>query len=227
MSEVIETTEAQSDVPAVVPTNTAPMQANPTHNPYVDVKEFKFNFRKDDLGNKRPSIEVKLPVPSVEGIAKIFNEGGKGLETLVSLVHEAIGNHVRSLLNDDEKQEITAANFPYDQATWDAFINVPEGEKRGRGIAKEIWDAFGKDYIEQMPAVTGKTLEQVTLAAKLFLSKFQPVKTNKVVIAKLKDQLGIYMQTANAEQYVDCIKFLDEKADLLLQADESALLENL
>lgn len=191
----------------------------------VDVKEMKFNFRKDSLGNVRPSVEVNVPVPSVEGIAEIFNAGGKGLEALRTLVQNALADHIRGLLQDDEA--ITSASFPYDQATWDAYVNMPESERRGRGIAKEVWVAFGEDYIKQMPAVTGKKQEFVDYAAKLLVNKFQAVKTNKPVIEKLKAQLAIYLTTPNAEQFVECVKFLDEKADVLLQADESALLDNL
>jgi hypothetical protein len=200
--------------------------AQPNFDNTVDIKPFKFSFRKDNLGNTRPAVEVNLPMPSVEGIAKIFNDGGKGLDTLVAIVSNAITDHVRGILSDDDA--ITSANFPYDQATWEAFVNVPEAEKRGRGIAKEVWTSFGEDYIAQMPALTGKKQEFVDLAAKLLLNKFQTVKTNKPVIEKLKAQLAIYLNgSPNAEQFVECVKFLDEKADLLLKLDESALLENL
>lgn len=199
--------------------------ATPNFDENIDMKEMKFSFRKDELGNTRPAVEVKLAVPSVEGIAKIFNEGGKGLEVLVSLVQDAVADHVRNLLSNDPA--ITSANFPFDQATWESLVAMPEAERRGRGIAKEVWESFAKDYIAQMPAVTGKSTDAVTLAAKLFSQKYQSIKSNKDVIAKLKTQLAIYLTTPNAEQFIECVKFLDEKADTLLQADETALLNNL
>jgi hypothetical protein len=105
---------------------------------------------------------------------------------------------------------------------------MPEAEKRGRGIPKELWDEFVTDYVSIMPAITGKSTEQVSLAAKLFINKFQQVKTNKPVVGKLREQLAIYTNNSkNAEQYIDCIKFLDDKAAALLEADETALLANL
>lgn len=199
---------------------------NPNFDNTVDVKPFKFSFRKDKAGDTRPAVEVNLPVPSVEGLVKIFNDGGKGLDTLLAVVQNAIADHVRGILSDNEA--ITTETFPFADATWDAFVNTPEAEKRGHGIAKEIWVAFGEDYIKEMPAVTGKTLDQVAYAAKLLLNKLQAIKTNKPVISKLKAQLAIYLnQTPNAEQFIDCVKFLDEKADVFLQADETALLDNL
>jgi hypothetical protein len=105
---------------------------------------------------------------------------------------------------------------------------MPDSEKRGRGIAKEIWEEFAADYLAVMPGITGKTAEQIGLAAKLLLNKFQQVKSNKPVIQKLKEQLAIYTNgSPNAETYFDCVKFLDEKADSLLQANEAAMLANL
>ncbi len=192
----------------------------------VDVKEVKFSFRKDDLGNKRPTVELKLPVPSVEGLIAIMNTGGKQLDLLLSAAADVIIAQARSILNDNES--MIGENFPFEQCSWSAIANMPESEKRGRGIAKEVWEAFAKDYIEVMPSITGKTADQVGLAAKLFLNKYSAIKTQKPVINKLREQLAIYANnSSNAEQFLDCIKFLDEKAETLLQADETAMLENL
>lgn len=197
----------------------------------VDVKEYKFHFKtvkdKDSgIETKRPTIELKLPVPSIEGIIKILEAGGKQLELLQSAVGDIIVAQARSLLSDNEN--MTAENFPSGQCTWEFIANMPEAEKRGRGIPKEVWEEFAADYIEVMPAITGKTAEQVALAAKLFLNKFQQVKTNKPVIGKLREQLAIYANNSKqAENYADCIKFLDDKANDLLEADETALLANL
>lgn len=197
----------------------------------VDVKEYKFHFKtvkdkESGIETKRPTIEMKLPVPSVEGIIAILEAGGKQLELLQSAVSDIIVAQARSLLSDNEN--MTADNFPYAQCTWEFVANMPEAEKRGRGIPKEVWEEFAADYIEVMPSITGKTSEQVALAAKLFLNRFQQVKTNKPVIGKLREQLAIYANNSKqAENFADCIKFLDDKANDLLEADETALLANL
>ena len=55
-----------------------------------------------------------------------------------------------------------------------------------------------------------------------------PVKTNKPVIKLLRGQLDIYINaTKNAEDFAECVKFLMEKADTLLSADEAELLDAL
>ena len=74
----------------------------------VDVREYKFHFKtvkdKDSgIETKRPTIELKLPVPSVEGIIAILEAGGKQLELLQSAVGDIIVAQARSLLSDNEK----------------------------------------------------------------------------------------------------------------------------
>lgn len=206
--------------------STAPVQIVPNFDNKVDVKEFKFHYKKDELGNKRETTELKLPVPSVEGVVAILEGGGKGLELLLGVLADATAAQARAILN--ENPAMTAADFPTAQCVWEFIANMPDAEKRGRGIPKEVWEDFAADYLSIMPGLTGKTEEQVSLAAKLFLNKFQSVKTNKPVLKKLKEQLAIYTNgSPNAETYVDCVKFLDEKADTLLVADEAAMLANL
>ena len=201
----------------------------------VDKVTVKFNFRKvvtkDEVSgveveSKRPTVELDLPLLSVEGIVKVFEAGGKQLDLLVEAVREVQISRARELVN--EKEDITAANFPYDQLLWDAIANLPKAERRGGGIPKETWEEFSKDYVAVMPAVTGKSIEQVTNAAKILLNKFQLVKTNKPVLKLLKDQVALYANSSpNAEQYSDCIQFLVEKADTFINLDDAALLANL
>ena len=197
----------------------------------VDVKEYKFHFKttkdkESGIENKRPTVELKLPIPSVEGLVNILKAGGKQLDLLLSAAESIVVSQARSILNDNDG--MTDKDFPMDQCGWEFIANMPDAEKRGRGIPKEVWEDFATDYIAVMPGVTGKTVEQVTLAAQLFLGKFQKVKTNKPVITKLREQLAVYFNNSSqAEQFTDCVKFLEEKAETLLQADETALLANL
>jgi hypothetical protein len=201
-------------------------QIVPNFDNKVDVKEYKFHFKKDELGNKRETIELKLPVPSVEGLVAILEAGGKQLEMLLASVGDVISAQARSILN--ENVAMVASTFPTEQTTWEFIANMPDAEKRGRGIPKEVWEEFAADYLSVMPGITGKTEEQISLAAKLFLNKFQSVKSNKPVLKKLKEQLAVYTNgSPNAENFYDCVKFLDEKADALLVADEAAMLANL
>lgn len=202
---------------------------NAAYNKFLDEKEVKFSFRtvKDEatgLESKRPTIEQKIPVPSVEGIIAILEAGGKQLELLLDTVADVIYGRAREVLADDEK----LTEVPLDQLTWEIIANLPKAERKGRGIPKDVWEDFSKDYIAVMPSVTGKTAEQVGNAAKILLNKFAQVKTNKPVINLLKGQLALYLNSSpNAESYSECVEFLVNKADTLLAADEAALLDAL
>lgn len=201
----------------------------------VDKVATKFNFRKVvtkdetsglEVETKRPSVEIELPLLSVEGIVIEFEAGGKRLELIVEAIREVQIQRAREIVS--EREDITAENFPYDQLTWEVIANLPKAERRGGGIAKEVWEEFGKDYIAVMPGATGKSLEQVTNASKILLNKFQQIKTNKVVLQLLKDQLAIYANDSpKAEEFSDCINFLADKADTFLKMDDAALLANL
>lgn len=189
----------------------------------VDQKDFTFHFKKDKLGNKRPSVELKLPVPSVEGIVAILEKGGKELELLQDAIYDVIRSQAASIVSDDEK--ISQATFPSAQVLWSAIANMPKADRRSSAIDATVWEAFAKDYIDTMPGVTGKSVEAVTNATVVYLKKFSIVKTNKDVIGKLKDQLALYMEhSKNVEQFGEILELLVSKADSYLNANDVELL---
>lgn len=228
MSEV-NTNQASQDA--------AEQQATALHNEIVarfdnkvDTKEFKFSFKTDkETGFKRPTVELRLPVLSVEGIVDILengNERPKELELLLEVLADSVYNQARTIVNDNES--ISQENFPLDQVTWSFIANMPKAERRGGGISKETWEEFAKDYTEVMPGATGKKPEQVGLAAKLLTLKFAPVKTQKPVIQMLQSQLGIYVNVSQkVEEFAECIEFLNKKAETLLNMTDEDLLANL
>lgn len=199
------------------------------YNKAVAFKPFKFHFKKDDLGNKRATVELNLPVVTIEGIVGILESGdAKQQGLLLSCIEDVITSQARNILNDAGNEAMTAETFPLDQCTFEAIANLPDAEKRGRGIAKEVWEEFAADYLSTMPALTGKKQEAIELAVKLFITKYSTIKTNKPVLKKLQGELAIYTNgSPNAEQFSECIKFLNEKAQTLIDTDETALLANL
>ena len=190
------------------------------------VQDVTFNFRttEDADGNKykRPSLTLPVPLLTAEGIVEILEAGGKQLELLLDAAEDVITKHVRAIISEDEN--ISCLTFPYAKVSWEAIANMPR-ERRGGGIPKEHWEAFGRDYLEVMPGITGKDADKVNNAKKLLLNKFSSVKTNKKVIQVLLDQLAVYADNApNAAEYADCIAFLNEKGNTLLNSSEEELL---
>ena len=79
-----------------------------------------------------------------------------------------------------------------------------------------------------LPALTGKTVEQVTNAAKILQNKLAQVKTNEPVLQLLVEQLAIYAENSpNIEEYQECVAFLLNKADTFLNLSPEELLSNL
>lgn len=216
-------------------TQTQASEVEATFDNTVDKVDVKFNFRKVAIEvdgkptgefTKRPTVELSLPLLSVEGVVAALKAGGKQLDLVVEAVRAYQLDRARDIVNDNES--ITQDNFPFAQLSWESIANLPKAERRGGGISKETWEDFSKDYVAVMPGATGKTVEQVTNAAKILTNKFQAVKNSKPHLKLLKDQLAIYASaSANAEQFSDCLSFLVEKADALLALDEAAMLGNL
>lgn len=192
----------------------------------VDVKEIKFGFRVDELGNRRPTVVLQLPVPSVEGLVAIIEKGGPGLNLLLEAAADVVATRVRAIVNDNDA--ISQDTFNYNEVSWDELAKIEPSERRGGGISKETWAEFAADYIAVMPAVTGRTLVQIENAAKILLSKFSAYKFNKPILAVLRDQLGLYVNSSpNAEQYADCVAALLSKANTLLALTDEQLTANL
>lgn len=221
MSEDIQTQAPATDALAIENTDK-----------FHDVKELKFGFRtiKDaDTGveTKRPTVEVKLPVLSFEGIVQVLQNGGKQLELLMQAVEGTYADFIKSKLAEDAT--ITSENFPYNEVTWDAIANQPESERKGRGIAKEVWEDFFKDYIAVMPAATGKTDKQIEKQAAVLAQKLNPLKNHEdkaTILPKFKDALTVYLNTSKqAETFSECVDFLLKKADTLLNSEADSNLE--
>lgn len=200
---------------------------NPKHNNLVDVVEYKFNFKADKMGQKRESVTIPLQLMSVEGIVAALEAGGKELLLVQEAVQSLQIQQAREIVS--ENLTITADTFPQEQISWSAIAAIEPKARTGGGIPQDQWEGFSEDYIATMPAATGKTAEQVGLAAKILLSKFSgQYKTNKPVLARLKEQLGIYLGASpRAEDFSECVEFLVAKADRLLDMSEADLLANL
>lgn len=192
----------------------------------AQAKVTKFNFRTDDLGNKRPTVELAIEYPEASDLVTILEAGGKQLDLLLEAVAGVIYGAARTIVND--KEDITGDNFPYSDITWEAIANRPASERKGGGISKEDWQAFFTDYQTVMPSITGKSEEKVANAVKLFAAKLHPVKYAKPILVALKEQLALYTTHApTAGEYTDQLEFLISKADSFIEAGAAALADNL
>lgn len=196
----------------------------------VNVKPVAFNFKKSKdkstgIETVREALQLAVPYPSVQGILSILEVGGKQLDLLIEAVEGVVTSRARDLISEDIK--LNAGNFPVDKLSWSAIANMPKVARRGGGIPKETWEAFSQSYLEVMPELTGKSVEQISNATKLIMSKFSAIKTNENVLNFMVEQLSIYGTTPDAEEYEACISFLQDKAETFLNVTDEELLANL
>ncbi len=221
----------QNAVAATEPGAALPTNPDPNHN----VKEMKFGFRtikdeKSGTETKRPSVEVKLPVLNFDGIVGVLKaarteEGRKQYELLESAINDTYAGAIKDFLADNPG--VTSENFPYALFTWDALANQPESERRGRGIAKEVWEDFIKSYVGVMPGLTGKTVANIEKQAAILAQNLNPLKNHEdkeKILPQFKQALTVYMNGAgaDAETFAPCVAFLTEKCDKFLNADKDA-----
>lgn len=208
--------------------NAAPDAAEATvANSNMTTKEVTFHFKTDkETGVKRPSVSLDIPVPTEDDLIRIIQNGGKSLELLLDSAFATVYENARAVVGDTP--DISKDNMDVSVFLWDYIANLPPSQRKGAGVPKEMWDAFGNDYVETMVRAGGKTMEKAKTAADLLCKKFLPVKTNKQIVQLLRDQLNIWFgNTENKEEFQSVYEFLDEKADTLLKTDEQALLNSL
>lgn len=239
-----QTSENQTQAPDAAALNI------PNPDKFHNSTEMRFGFRtvkdeKSGVETKRDAVEIKLPVLNFEGVVHILQNyaqtkanlesedaeakaaavsAKKQYDLLISSIQATYESSIKDFLGDNA--DITSANFPYEKFTWEALANEPESERRGRGIAKEVWDAFIESYRKQMPALTGKKQENIDKQAAILAQKFNPLKNHEdkeKILPNFKQALTVYMNGASdAEQFAPCIASLIDKADKILAADKNA-----
>jgi hypothetical protein len=190
------------------------------------LQEVNFRFKKDKLGNQRPAIKMNMPVLTAEGVAQILTEGD---EKQFALIQEACYSITRDTLAGFVSEEsFDPANFDISKLFWKSIANMPKEDRRSSTIPEELWTAFVADYQSVMPSVSGKTPEQVKNATDVYVRKMVPVKTNKKLTEKLKEQLALYSAQPSAEAYSDILELLIKRCDTYLAADDmQQILSNL
>lgn len=209
-----------------VPTAIAAQGTDNIPAPVTYEKEVKFFFKKakkDALGEdlpRRPSVSLKIPVPTWDTIYAGFKEPVKQ-KYLLSLLEDAVVEAAREQVNDDIRPVNKQGELDISKLTLDFLANQPPSERRGSKIADEIWQGFTKDYMTIMPAILNRKEEQVATQAALFQKKLLPVKTNKDVLGILRKYIDMWLSnTQSGEDYQEVYMFLNERLDAYLGAEE-------
>lgn len=186
-----------------------------------------------DAKFKRPNYEITdFPQLTVVGLVNAINteDNGKTLalimETLQALQYDQGRNQINKAIEENPDVDLSTFKLDLSKLLLEQIALIPR-EQRGGGIAKEIWESFGKDYTETMVAA-GSDPKKVEVTVMLFLKKLQPVKSNKAAVKRAGELLDTWYQaTANKEEFQQCYDFMQTKVKELLETDETAMAENL
>ena len=97
-------------------------------NPLIELRDFKFNFKKDKLGNKRQSVELRAPTPSAEGLADIVTQGGKPLELALDIIADFVRTQIASWVGDTDNA--SQDTFDADKFDFSYLANLPKEDRR-------------------------------------------------------------------------------------------------
>ena len=190
----------------------------------MEAIQTKFNFRTVD-GVKRETILLDIAPISLQ---EAIDAGEASIKYLESLIYGEFVSAARSILSED--MTITGKyNFPWEKLTWNEIIAENETERKGRGIPKETWVDFEKDFLAVMEACSTKSEAQLKNVATIIKNKLQPVKFNKPVLEMVvSEYLAVYVQSATRlEEFSDVVEFLQKKAEEFLTLDQTALADAL
>ena len=189
--------------------------------------EASYNFRtQKDTNYKRPQVVVEFDVPTAEGlVALLQGDDEKVRNLLTDTIANLLTSHVRTYVD---------ADLEFDQAKLDALVaegkisleaiaNLPKSERNS--IGKEDLEQFRTDYVEFMPAITGKDIDKVKLAAEMLVQRFKPVAGKQDVLEVLAGQLAVFADKAPeeaVERNLRVISYLADKAQELMSVDITA-----
>lgn len=243
MSDVVEkTVEATVKHPEGSPADTLSKLKNMPPEHLVN-KEVTFSFKATtdkDTKEKipaRPALSLLIPYPTWDGVLESLTDenSDNGVNEavrsyVIRLIHDDITAAARQQVSDPERPVTKQEELAINKLTIQYLAAQPESERRGGGIAAEVWASFEDAYIKVMTSKAGKDLEKATNAAKIFVKRFLPVRTRKPVIEFLRGELDKFFDAADEEQqeeFADVYEFLKKKADDLLKMDDESLLQNL
>lgn len=181
----------------------------------------------------RPKITLSIPHVTFNGLIEKLGAEDPANPVIQNYVMRLIRDDAiaaaRIQVGDEDKPVNSQDELDLSKLTLDYLANQPESERRGGGIAKEVWEAFEKNYVAVKVAM-GKEVEKASNAAKIFVKKLQPVRTQKNILNFLKGELDTWYQGTDKEaqeEFSGVYEFLVTKVDTFMKIDDAALLANL
>lgn len=190
-------------------------------------------------GKKHPSVELDLPVPTLDALAEFISDPAKyakEVELLLSTLTDQVYRIARQQINDfRDKQEnkdatVTASVLDYDKLSWSAIANMPKAERASSVPGDEDIKAFLTMYADIMPAAMSKNKEQIENHVLCFQTGFKKQRSQKEILEFFKQAIAIFAATAGEEavgEHLEVIEYFSNRLDKMLQAEEKITLDSL
>lgn len=186
----------------------------------------------------RAPITMFAPLVTAELVSQLAaskNEDGtptKAAQWIADLVADAQVQRVKEVVSDmlAEGKEVTIQTFPFDSVTPEAIANLPQAERKGRGIAEEVWTAFATSYTDFYINAQKFEKSKVETALGFFLKRLQTAKANQPLLEKLRVYLANWYAGVNGSEddsLTEVYKFLDGKAEEFLKVNPEDALANI
>lgn len=175
----------------------------------------------DELGQPiaaRAPVSLTIPVPTWEALKKLTEEE-KGKNWVLDIIHDVVKQAVHDQVYDEANPVNSQDELKLDVLSLDYLVDVPKTERTGRGIPKEVWDEWVKDYKDVMSQVGTRSPDKIGNAADVFMKKFNPIKTNKKVVEFLLNELDSWAEYGNLEEYQGIYDFLKRRGNDLIKLD--------
>lgn len=199
----------------------------------TDKTVVSFSFRTNkDTGEKRPTVEIVAEVPSKEGIVELLQSTDPTDKAAQELVMDAVVGvitpHIRSYVENDLEfsQERYDELLASGKVSLEYIANLPKAERNV--LSKEDLEAFATDYVDLMPAISGKEISRVQLTAQVVVGRFKRIAGDPAAISVVKNNLMQFIEgapeevvNAHSKVLTWALAKLDELAEM--QVNASAL----
>lgn len=231
-------TAVTSDAAAATPTTAV---VNGTELAYF----FKTPVLKDEegkeigKGTKHPDVKVVVPMPTIEDVINYLaspdgTKEAKVRDLVMDQIKDAIFLAGRKQINEwfeaNPGKNFTATDMDLNKLSLQAIAEMPKGQRGAWAPSDEDFKDFNESYTNILVHKTQYDPKKTKTHTDHWKQGMVKVKTNKPVLAKLKDFLTLYaanVEPEDLEENKQTYEWLVARADRYLKAEEKNFLEAL
>lgn len=206
---------------------------------------FKTPILKDEegkeigKGTKHPDVKILAPVPSIEDLINFLaaadgTKEAKVRDLIVDSIKDTIFLAGRRQINEffeaNPGKNFAATDMDLNKLSIQAIAETPKGQRGAWAPGDDDFKEFNELYTTVLVHKTGYDPKKTKTHTDHWKQGMVKVKTNKPVVAKLKDFLTLFAANVSEEEMEevkDTYGWLVARADRYLKAEEKNFLEAL